>query len=97
MEFMFWGCFTYDRKGPCYIWKPETAKEKIEAEKKIKELNEEMEESCRLAWEVEISLRRLDILRNKPGRKPKWRFTKDTGKLVREGDGGIDWWRYNKV
>ena len=87
---MFWGCFTYDKKGPCYIWKPETTKEKTEAEEKIKELNEEMEEFCRLAWEAEISLRRLNILRNKPGRKLKWRFTKDTDKLVREGDGGID-------
>jgi hypothetical protein len=24
-EFMFWGCFLYDRKGPCYCWAPETA------------------------------------------------------------------------
>lgn len=23
-EFMFWGCFSYDKKGPCHIWKPET-------------------------------------------------------------------------
>ena len=27
-EFMFWGCFTYDFKGACYIWKTETAAEK---------------------------------------------------------------------
>jgi transposase len=25
-EFMFWGCFSYDKKGPCHIWKSETAK-----------------------------------------------------------------------
>jgi hypothetical protein len=23
-EAMFWGCFTYDYKGPCYIYYPET-------------------------------------------------------------------------
>jgi hypothetical protein len=23
-EFMFWGCFTYDRKGPYHCWLPET-------------------------------------------------------------------------
>src|SRR5215471_5128591 len=27
-EFMFWGCFSYDKKGPCHIWKKETAAEK---------------------------------------------------------------------
>ena len=27
-EFMFWGCYSYDRKGPCHIWTPETAQEK---------------------------------------------------------------------
>jgi hypothetical protein len=25
---MFWGSFSYDKKGSCYIWRPETAKEK---------------------------------------------------------------------
>lgn len=27
-EFMFWGCFSYDYKGPCHYWKSEIAKEK---------------------------------------------------------------------
>ena len=36
-------------------------------------------------------------LRNKPGTKPQWRWTKETGKAVREGKkGGIDWWRYQQ-
>jgi hypothetical protein len=26
-EFMFWSYFSYYRKGPCHIWKPETAAE----------------------------------------------------------------------
>ena len=30
-QFMFWGCFSYDKKGPCHIWEEETAKEKKEA------------------------------------------------------------------
>ena len=25
---MFWGCFSYDKKGPCHCWTPETNKEK---------------------------------------------------------------------
>ena len=30
-EFMFWGCFSYDKKGPCHIWQPETAVERKKA------------------------------------------------------------------
>ena len=29
---MFWGSFSYDKKGPCHIWKAETPKEKKEAD-----------------------------------------------------------------
>jgi hypothetical protein len=42
-EFMFWGCFTYEKKGPCHCWTPETKQEKEEAARKIDELNEELE------------------------------------------------------
>jgi len=31
-EFMFWGCFSFDKKGPCYIWEDETLKERKEAD-----------------------------------------------------------------
>ena len=30
IEFMFWGCFSYNKKGPFHIWRNETAKEKKE-------------------------------------------------------------------
>jgi len=30
-EFMFWGCFSYDLKGPCYIWEEEILAEKKKA------------------------------------------------------------------
>jgi hypothetical protein len=37
-------------------------------------------------------------LRNLPGKRPEWKFTKKTGKLVREAKkGGIDWYRYGKI
>jgi len=96
-EFMFWGCFSYYEKGPCHIWKVETAKEKEAAQKEIDELNKMREPEMKLAWELESSLARLG-LRNRPGKKPQWRFTKKQGKLVREASkGGIDWYRYYKV
>src|SRR5580692_1396246 len=34
-EFMFWGCFSYDKKGPCHIWKPETKTERTAAQEEI--------------------------------------------------------------
>jgi hypothetical protein len=68
---MFWGCFSYDKKGPCHIWEEETAKEKKEAMKWLEAKNEELEPLRREAWELETALRRLNIKRNPGGRKPQ--------------------------
>lgn len=38
-EFMFWGCFSFDKKGPCHIWKTETVQEKVDAQKEIDDWN----------------------------------------------------------
>ncbi|EOA92040.1 uncharacterized protein SETTUDRAFT_84538 [Exserohilum turcica Et28A] len=93
-EFMFWGCFTYDYKGPCHVWRPETAQEKRDAALQIEELDKALEPLMREAWELTTGIKRLG-LRNKPGRVPQWRWVKETGKLARESSrGGIDWWRY---
>ena len=32
---MFWGSFTYDKKGPCYIWEEETKAEKAASKKDL--------------------------------------------------------------
>jgi hypothetical protein len=44
---MFWACFTYDFKGPCHIYYPETDEQKAKNEEKMECLNEEeiMEEA----------------------------------------------------
>jgi hypothetical protein len=44
---MFWDCFSYDKKGPCHIWRPETAQEKKQAEKVIEKVNKELEPTLR--------------------------------------------------
>ena len=92
-EFMFWGCFTYDKKGPCHIWQPETAQEKKQAEKDLEEWNALLEPKLREEWELEIGISRL-ALRNRPGRKPQWKWDQKHGKLVRRKGNGIDWYRY---
>jgi hypothetical protein len=93
-EFMFWGCFSYDRKGSCHIWKPETAKEKKACQKELNTINAAIEPELRGAWELTTGMRRMG-LRNKPGVKPQWRFTEENGAFKRNSKkGGIDWYRY---
>lgn len=93
-EFMFWGCFTYDKKGPFHIWQPETAKEKKAADEALEVLNASLEAEARLRWELESGVARIG-LRSKPGSKPKWRWCEATGKLIRRQKGnGVDWYRH---
>jgi hypothetical protein len=96
-EFMFWGAFSYYIKGPCHIWKDETAAEKKAAKRDLEERNTLVEEANRRMWELETGMRRMG-LRNKPGRKPQWRHTEKNGAFMRnKGKGGIDWYRYQEV
>lgn len=92
-EFMFWGCFSYYAKGPCHIYKVESAQQKKDALEAIEKLNQQLEPQKKLEWELQTGVRRLG-LRNKPGAQPRWKWDKKHGKLVRDGKGGIDWWRY---
>ena len=96
-EFMFWGCFSYDKKGPFYIWKSETAVEKKEAIAFMDKWNSEHEEEAKAEWELNTRMNRLGIARNRGGRKPTWRYNVENGAMTRLAKkGGIDWWRYQK-
>lgn len=83
---MFWGCFSYDRKGPCHCWVPETAAEIAAADKEIAKLNEALKPEARRAWELETGMSRLQ-LRQRPGPKPQFRWNTKTGKLTRSNKG----------
>jgi transposase len=97
-EFMFWGCFSWDKKGPCHIWEPELAQERKEAEKEVEQLNKEGEEQCRKEWKLATAMRRLNLRQRPGGPTPRWKFTQTTGRLVRTNkSGGIDWYRYWKL
>lgn len=48
-DFMFWGSFSYNHKGPCHIWKDETKEEKLLAQKTIDKLNKEREPELKAA------------------------------------------------
>ena len=84
-EFMFWGCFSYDRKGPCHIWKPESAAEKQAAKEEIDKWNNAAEPIYREIWE-----------RDHP--EETWHWNPDYGKRERRAKkGGINWFRYGDV
>lgn len=95
-DFMFWGSFTWDKKGPCHVWTPETTQMRTAAQRHVDELNKEREPRLQAEWELRNDMNRLG-LRVRPGRRAKWRFDDKTGKLTRNGKGGIDWYRYWQV
>jgi hypothetical protein len=94
-EFQFWGCFTYDSKGPCHIWHPETAQEKKKAAQDLEEINAKLEPILREEWELETKMRRLK-LRGIGGKPPQWKWDAKYGKLTRRDGAGVDWYRYQK-
>ena len=96
-EFMFWGCFTYNKKGLYHIWEKETPAEKKASKAYIDALNKELEPKLKAEWELSTAMKRMG-LRNKGGPKPQWKWDKAHGKIVRDSKkGGIDWYRYQKV
>jgi hypothetical protein len=94
---MFWGCFSYDKKGPSHCWAPETAQEKRIAMQEIEQMNKELEPLLKEQWELSNGISRLNLRQQPKGRKPRWQFNSKTGKLSRSGSGGIDWYRYQKL
>ncbi len=78
------------------MWKAETATEKRAAQREIDQINDRLEPIAKENWELETGMRRMR-LRNPGGRKPTWKWDERHGKIVRKGNGGVDWYRYQKV
>ena len=100
-EFMFWGCFSYDYKGPCHIWKDALAPEKEAAKKRLEIMNQELEPIKRAEWEAEQVRKAAERTRKygtrkAGGTKAAWKWDKAHGKIIRAGKGGIDWYRYQE-
>ena len=53
---MFWGCFSYNKKGPFYIWKAETAVQKKAADTDLKAQNALIEEENKTTQELETRM-----------------------------------------
>ena len=72
-EFMFWGCFSYDFKGPCHIWRTQTVAQRKKDDTELAELNATLEPTTKAEWELLTGLRRINLRRNPGGKKPQWR------------------------
>ncbi|CBF83503.1 uncharacterized protein ANIA_03048 [Aspergillus nidulans FGSC A4] len=72
-DFMVWGCFSYNKKGPLHIYKPETAAMWKQADIEIEAMNCELEPLCREEWELATGLSRVHLRPNR-GRVPKWNW-----------------------
>jgi hypothetical protein len=82
---MFWGCFSYDRKSFCHIWKPELNAGKQAAKEEIDAWNAAAESIYKEIWQ-----------RDHP--EEIWCWNADNGKRERRAKkGGIDWFRYGNI
>lgn len=70
-EFMFWGAFSWDYKGLCHYWQPETKVKKEEVAKIIAEMNAKKEPSAQAKWEFTTISNRLHLDQNVFGVKPQ--------------------------
>jgi hypothetical protein len=99
---MFWGSFTYEKKGPCHIWEAETAQEKRARKEDLDARNALREPEDRKKWE-EKQAEKMAAYIQKYGRRPGgkravWKHCEKTGAYeVRNGRGGINWYRYQEV
>ena len=82
-EFMFWGCFSYDRKGPMHCWSTETLKEKRAATKELERINNALEPYAKSTWEALQTEKDARIIR-KRGRKPQWKWDEAHGVTKRD-------------
>lgn len=101
-EFMFWGCFTYDKKGPCHVWEKQSAADKIAMNKDLDARNKRIEVANKRKWQKTQREWLKKWIDDHDGRRPggvrkKWVHNEDNGAfVVRPGRGGINWYRYQK-
>ena len=94
---MWWSCFSYDEKGPYYIWEDETPAEKRMCKADLASRNAERYEKDKEEWEMAYSIHRLHTTRAQSGPRAQFKHTEKTGAYVlNEGKGGVNWYRYQE-
>jgi hypothetical protein len=96
-ETMFWGCFSYDFKGPCHVYHPETTNEKIKYKKMMDDHNTAQMPAIQEEWDrlqVADAMKWIALGRKKPGKPALFKnFVKNHPRIMKreKGKGGIDW------
>jgi hypothetical protein len=99
-EAMFWGCFSYDFKGPSHVYHPETADEKIKYKKMMDDHNAAQMDAIQEEWDklqVVDAIKWTALGRKKPGKPALFEnFVKNHPRIMKreKGKGGIDYVRY---
>jgi hypothetical protein len=52
-EFMFWGSFSFSKKGPCYVWEKEILQEKRDCKANLNARNSLIEKANKQKWKKE--------------------------------------------
>jgi len=95
---MFWGSFSYDRKGSFHCWKKKMTKKKKVATEFLKHWNKKLEPAAKQKWELTNEMRQLQMNWTNSGKKPQWKFTVKREAVTQGKErGGIDWYHYQKV
>ena len=83
---MFWGSFSYYKKGPCYIQELETAAEKRALKKDLEERNKKIKAEHRKLWKervkAEANVYYKKYKKKKGGLKPKQVYNKKNRAII---------------
>lgn len=80
VEFMFWRCYLYNKKGPFHIQRLETITEKKIIQEDLDRLNKECEAQAKKDQELETVIKHMG-LKNPKGKKPIQKFIKKINKM----------------
>ena len=95
---MWWSAFSYDKKGPYYMWPKESDAVRKDRERQqtiiLTNWNNARYAEDKASWELTKPMERLRVRSNVPGPKPKFRHEENGAYVVKDGKGGINWYRH---
>jgi hypothetical protein len=97
---MFWGTFSYDTKGPCYVYLKETAAQRKQYKAIIKAYNDLQLPTIQAEWRIKAAAdtEKWRLLnKKKPGKPALFENFRKKHPLImsrEKGKGGIDYIRY---
>ena len=95
---MWWSAFSYNKKGPYYIWPKESDAIRKERERQqtivLTNQNNARYTEDKASWELTKPMSRLRVKGNVPKRKPAFRYKENRIYVLKDGKGGINWFQH---